>query len=83
MRLSNEEMDLFHSACGDPHNAFAQDLVNVFGSEEAFQILDHMPSVPLGLLVDVISHLWKALNYELQRRQPGAEPLGLPDLTPN
>ena len=83
MRLSEKEMDLFNSACTDPHNAFAQDLMNVFGSEEAFQILDHMPIVPLGLLVDVIIHLWKALNYELQRRQPGAQPLGLPELTPN
>jgi hypothetical protein len=73
-------MDLFNSACADPQNAFAQELMNVFGSEKAFQILDHMLIVPLGLLVDVVSHLWKALNYELQRRQPGAKPLGLPDL---
>jgi len=80
MRLSDKEMDLFNSACGDPHNVFAQELVNVFGSEEAFKILDHMPTVPLGLLVDVISHLWKALNYELQRRDSDAQSLGLPDL---
>ena len=83
MRLSDEEMELFDAACTDPHNAFAQELMNVFGSEQAFQILEHMPTVPLGLLVDVISHLWKALNYELQRRDPGAQPLGLPDLMPS
>lgn len=80
MRLSEEEMELFNAACTDPHNAFAQELMNVFGSEQAFQILDHMPTVPLGLLVDVISHLWKALNHELQRREWRGKPLGLPDL---
>lgn len=77
MRLSDEEMELFDAACADPSNAFAQELMNVFGAEKAFQIIDHMPSVPLGLLVDVISHLWKALTYELQRRPPGSSGLGL------
>ena len=82
MRLSELEMDLFQAACIDPHNTFAQELMNVFGCEEAMQIIEDMPRVPLGLLVDVVSHLWKAVNHELQRRHPGAEPLGVPDLLP-
>ena len=81
--MSELEMDLFDAACADPQNGFAQELMNVFGTDHAIQILEHMPSVPLGLLVDVVSHLWKALNYELQRRSPGAEPLGAPDWLPS
>lgn len=70
-------MELFEAACADPTNAFAQELMNVFGAEKAFQILAHLPSVPLGLLVDVISHLWKALTYEELRRPGGSRALGL------
>lgn len=77
MRLSDEEMEIFDAACADPNNAFAQELMNVFGAEKAFQIIDHMPSVPLWLLVDVISHLWKALTYELQRHPHPARALGI------
>jgi hypothetical protein len=61
-------MELFDAACLDPANDFAQELMNVFGAEKAFQILDHMPTVPLGLFVDVISHLWRAVNHEAVRR---------------
>ena len=68
MKMSSEEMALFDAACADPHNEFAQELLNVFGAERAIQILEHMPMVPLGLLVDVVSHLWRALNYEAGRR---------------
>ncbi len=75
MRLSDGEMELFDAACADPQNAYAQELLNVFGAEKPFQILDHMPLIPLGLLVDVISHLWRALNHEIQRRPRGAIPL--------
>ena len=66
--MSSLEMEMFDAACSDPHNEFAQELLNVFGAEKAIQILDHMPMVPLGLLVDVVSHLWRALNHEAARR---------------
>jgi hypothetical protein len=69
--MSREEMEMFDAACADPKNEFAQELLNVFGAEKAIQILDHMPTVPLGLLVDVVSHLWRAMNHEASRR--GAE----------
>lgn len=64
-------MELFTASCADPMNSHAQELLNVFGAEEAMTILDHMPAVPLGLLVDVISHIWHALSHETLRRGGG------------
>ncbi len=71
MRLSPEEMDLFNASCADSTNTHAQELMNVFGAEQAMTILDYMPAVPLGLLVDVISHIWLALTHETRRRGGG------------
>lgn len=42
--------------------------MNLFGSERALQVLEQMPIVPLGLLIDVVSHLWHAMTVEMQRR---------------
>ena len=64
-------MDLFSAACADPENAHAQELVNLFGAEEALDILQHLPAVPLGILVDVITHIWHALTVEHRRRGGG------------
>lgn len=68
MRMSAEEMDLFSAACRDPENQHAQDLLNVFGAEQALEILEQMPSIPLGLFVDVATHIWHALHFEALRR---------------
>ena len=72
MRLSTEEMVLFNSACSNPNNLHAQDLLNVFGAERAIDILDKMTTIPLGIVVDVVSHMWNALAFE-------AAHLGVPD----
>jgi hypothetical protein len=68
MRMSTEEMDLFTTACRDPENHHAQELLNVFGAEQALEILEQMPSIPLGLFVDVATHIWHALHHEALRR---------------
>jgi hypothetical protein len=71
MRLSPEEMDLFEASCKDAGNEHAQELLNVFGAERALDVLNHMPTIPLGLLIDIISHLWNAMNHEMRRRGRG------------
>ena len=68
MRLSDEEMELFEAACADVHNDAAQELINLFGAESAIRILELMVTVPIGILVDVVTHLWYAINFELRRR---------------
>jgi hypothetical protein len=68
MRLSTEEMALFEAGCADPTNAAAQELINLFGAESAIQIMDRMVTVPIGILIDVVTHLWYAIHYELRRR---------------
>ena len=68
MRLSDEEMGLFEAACADPGNDAAQELINLFGAESAIEIMDRMVTVPIGILIDVITHLWYAINFELRRQ---------------
>jgi len=67
MRLSAQEMELFESACANPENTHAQDLLNVFGAERALDVLRKMPSIPLGIVIDVVRHLWLALTFEAYR----------------
>ena len=71
MQLSQREMELFTAACADEGNAHAQELVNLFGAEEALDILGHLPAIPLGILIDVITHIWHALTFENHRRGGG------------
>ena len=67
MRLSSHEMELFESACANSENTHAQDLLNVFGAERALEVLQKMPMVPLGIVIDVVRHLWLALTFEAYR----------------
>ncbi len=68
MRLTPEEMDLFHAACADPRNEAAQELLNLFAVEHPIDVILQLPSVPLGLLAELVSHLWRAINTEHRRR---------------
>ena len=68
MKLTPEEMDLFHAACADPNNAAAQELLNVFAVEHPLDVLLLLPTVPLGLLAEIVSHLWRAINLEHRKR---------------
>jgi hypothetical protein len=68
VRLSPQEMDLFEASCRDAGNMHAQELLNVFGAERALEVLHQMPTIPLGLLVDIVSHLWHAMNHEMRKR---------------
>lgn len=68
MRLTPEEMDLFHAACADPRNEAAQELLNLFAVEHPIEIVLQLPSVPLGLLAELVSYLWRAINLEHRRR---------------
>ncbi len=68
MRLTPEEMDLFHAACADPRNEAAQELLNLFAADHPIDVLLQLPSVPLGLLAELVSHLWRAINAEHRRR---------------
>ena len=67
MRLSDEEMILFNSACSNPENVYGQDLLNVFGAERAVDVIEKMTTMPLGILVEVVAHLWHALTFESSR----------------
>ena len=64
-------MDLFNAACCDTANAHAQELVNLFGAEKALDILEHLPAIPLGILIDVVTNIWHALSFEHRRRGEG------------
>jgi hypothetical protein len=68
MRLTIEEMELFEAACADRGNDAAQELLNVFAVERGIDVLPHLPTVPLGLLADLASHLWRAVNHEHRKR---------------
>jgi hypothetical protein len=68
MRLTPEELDLFNSACADYGNEAAQELLNLFAAERSLDVLLQLPSVPLGLLAELVSHLWRAINHEHRKR---------------
>lgn len=68
MKLTTEEMDLFHAACADPRNEAAQELLNLFAAERPLDVVLQLPNVPLGLLAELVSHLWRAINTEYRRR---------------
>ena len=68
MRLTPEEMDLFHAACADPRNEAAQELLNLFAVEQPIEVVIQLPSVPLGLLAEIVSQLWHAINIEHRKR---------------
>ena len=68
MRLTAKEMELFEAACADHRNDAAQELLNVFAVERAVDVLLQLPTVPLGLLADLASHLWRAVNHKHRKR---------------
>ncbi|HEU4521549.1 MAG TPA: hypothetical protein VFT12_06075 [Thermoanaerobaculia bacterium] len=69
MRLDRDDMMLFQSACADPGNLHAQELMNVFGVENAERVLENMPTVPLGLFADLVGHVWRAIEEAKRRDQ--------------
>ena len=68
MKLTPEEMDLFYAACADNKNEAAQELLNLFAVERPIDVLLQLPTVPLGLLAEIVSHLWRAINAEHRKR---------------
>lgn len=68
MKLTAEEMDLFYAACADSRNEAAQELLNLFAVERPIDVLLQLPTVPLGLLAELVSHLWRAINAEHRKR---------------
>ena len=68
MRLSTHEMELFEAACADRCNDAAQELMNLFAVERAIDVLLQFSTIPLGLLGDLASHLWRAVNHEHRKR---------------
>ncbi len=68
MQLAREEALLFDAACSDAGNVFAQELLNVFGAQDACEVLGQLDRAPIGVFVDLISHLWYAVLYEVRRR---------------
>lgn len=68
MKLNAEEMDLFYAACADSRNDAAQELLNLFAVERPLDVLLQLPTVPLGLLAELVSHLWRAINAEHRKR---------------
>ena len=57
-------MQLFERACGNPTNLHAQELLNFFAVETANDVLDNLSLAPLGILADLIAHLWRAVEHE-------------------
>lgn len=68
MKLTPEEMDLFHAACADHGNEAAQELINLFAVERPVDVLVQLPSMPLALMTELVSYLWRAINAEHRRR---------------
>ncbi len=68
MRLTAAEMELFEAACADRGNDAARELMNLFAVERGVDILLLLPSIPLGLLAELASHLWRAINHEHRKR---------------
>ena len=69
MRLEREELALFEAACADPGNLHAQELMNMFGAEDAGCVLQNLPSVPIGLFADLVGHIWHAIDEARQRNR--------------
>ncbi len=72
MRLSAKEMQLFEAACSDRGNDAAQELLNLFAAQSAEDVILLLPSIPLALLKDLASQLWRAINHE-HRKRTGAD----------
>lgn len=73
MRLDRDEMALFEAACADEKNIAAQELLNVFAAESALQVLEALPSVPLGMFADLVGHIWNAVEEAKQSERFGAQ----------
>lgn len=67
MRLEREELALFEEACADAGNLHAQELLNMFGADNAACVLQSLPGVPLGLFADLVGHIWSAIDEARQR----------------
>ena len=57
-------MRLFQTACANPRNLHAQELLNFFAVESAMEVLEQLSLAPLGILADLIIHLWRAVETE-------------------
>ena len=57
-------MVLFERACTNSTNLHAQELLNFFAVETAIEVLDQLALAPLGILADLIVHLWHAVEHE-------------------
>jgi hypothetical protein len=68
MRLNIQEVDLFDAGCRDPGNWAAQELLNLFAVENGVDVILLLPTIPLGLLEEFASHLWRAINCEHRKR---------------
>jgi hypothetical protein len=64
MKLASEDMLLFEIACADPTNVHAQELLNVFAVETADEVLKELSTAPLGVMADLFTHLWRAVERE-------------------
>jgi hypothetical protein len=64
MRLTPDDMHLFETACGNSANIHAQELLNFFAVETADEVLAQLSFAPLGILADLIAHLWRAVERE-------------------
>jgi hypothetical protein len=64
MKLASDDMRLFKIACADPENIHAQELLNVFAVETADEVLDQLSVAPLGVMADLFTHLWRAVERE-------------------
>ena len=64
MKLASVDMRLFEIACADPGNVHAQELLNVFAVETAHEVLDQLSVAPLGVMADLFTHLWLAVEQE-------------------
>jgi hypothetical protein len=64
MRLSPDDMRLFEKACTNELNLHAQELMNFFAVGTAGQVLEQLGNAPLGILADLIAHLWRAVELE-------------------
>jgi hypothetical protein len=70
VHLGTAELNLFVAACADGTNVHAQQLLNVFGTETAEDVLVQLCHAPIGIFADLVSNIWFAILYEAARRDP-------------
>jgi hypothetical protein len=70
MQLYGEDLRLFTAACQDTRNIHAQEVMNIFGVDNPDDAVRHATRAPLGMLLDVVGHVWRANIHQALTEDP-------------